>query len=76
MPAHTSRLTPTGSACSGYRNSPPRTGPPRAYYENWHIYLAYALLALIVLHVAAALYHRFIKNDGVLERMIDGKARG
>ena len=36
--------------------------------------LAYALLALIVLHVLAALYHRFVKNDGVLERMIDGRA--
>lgn len=44
------------------------------FYEHWHIYLAYALLALIVLHVLVALYHRFIKKDGVLERMIDGRA--
>jgi cytochrome b561 len=42
-------------------------------YEDYHIYGAYILLALIVLHVIAALYHRFIKRDGVLERMIDGK---
>lgn len=42
-------------------------------YEDWHIYMAYALLALIVLHILGALYHRFIKRDGVLERMIDGK---
>jgi len=44
------------------------------FYEHWHIYIAYALLALIALHVLAALYHRFIKKDGVLERMIDGRA--
>ena len=42
-------------------------------YEDWHIYMAYVLLALIVLHILGALYHRFIKRDGVLERMIDGK---
>lgn len=44
------------------------------FYEHWHIYIAYALLALIALHVLAALYHRFIRKDGVLERMIDGRA--
>jgi cytochrome b561 len=43
--------------------------------EHWHIYMAYTLLALIALHVLAALYHRFIKKDGVLERMVDGRAR-
>jgi cytochrome b561 len=42
-------------------------------YEDWHIYMAYVLLALIVLHILGALYHRFVKHDGVLERMIDGK---
>lgn len=45
------------------------------FYEHWHIYAAYALLALIALHVLAAFYHRFIRKDGVLERMIDGRAR-
>ena len=45
------------------------------FYEHWHIYAAYALLALIALHVLAALYHRVIKKDGVLERMVDGRAR-
>lgn len=43
-------------------------------YENWHIYVAYVLLALVVLHVVAALYHHFIKRDRVLTRMLDGKA--
>ena len=32
------------------------------------------VLALIALHVLAALYHRLIKKDGVLERMVDGRA--
>jgi cytochrome b561 len=43
--------------------------------EHWHIYMAYTLLALIALHVFAALYHRVIKKDGVLERMVDGRAQ-
>jgi cytochrome b561 len=30
------------------------------------------LLALIVLHVGAALYHRFVKSDAVLGRMLPG----
>jgi cytochrome b561 len=32
----------------------------------------YAMLALVGLHVAAALYHRFIRRDGVLQRMLPG----
>jgi cytochrome b561 len=32
----------------------------------------YAMLALIGLHVAAALYHYFIRRDGVLQRMLPG----
>ncbi len=43
-------------------------------YEDYHIYGAYILLALIVLHVAAALYHHFIKRDRVLKAMLDGKS--
>ncbi len=35
--------------------------------------MAYALLALIVLHTLAALYHQFIKRDGVMMRMVSGK---
>ncbi len=44
-------------------------------FEHWHIYAAYVLLALIALHVLGALYHRFIKKDGVLERMVDGRVQ-
>ena len=32
----------------------------------------YAMLALVALHVAAALYHYFIRRDGVLQRMLLG----
>jgi len=33
----------------------------------------YLLLALVALHVLAALYHYFIRRDGVLQRMLPGK---
>ncbi len=39
-----------------------------------HGWLAYTLLALIVLHVAAALKHQFIDRDGLLARMRPGRA--
>ena len=38
-----------------------------------HITLVYVLLGLIALHVLGALYHHFIKHDGVLQRMLPGK---
>jgi cytochrome b561 len=33
----------------------------------------YAMLALVALHVTAALYHYFIRHDGVLQRMLPGR---
>ncbi len=44
------------------------------FFEHWHIWLAYVLIGLVVLHVVAALYHHFIKRDRVLARMVDGEA--
>lgn len=38
-----------------------------------HAFLAFSLSALILLHVGAALYHQFIRKDGLLERMAFGK---
>jgi cytochrome b561 len=35
--------------------------------------LSWALLGLIGLHVLAALYHRFVKRDDVLQRMLPGR---
>jgi cytochrome b561 len=38
-----------------------------------HVILAwYVMLAVIGLHVSAALYHRFVRRDGVLARMLPG----
>ena len=37
-----------------------------------HGWLGYGILALLALHVAGAMRHRFIKKDGVLQRMTTG----
>jgi cytochrome b561 len=37
--------------------------------EEIHMYLAYALFTLAGLHVLAALWHQFIRRDGLLARM-------
>src|ERR1700753_2939697 len=37
-----------------------------------HGTLAWVLLGIIVLHIAGALYHRFVKRDAVLARMLPG----
>jgi cytochrome b561 len=38
-----------------------------------HNILVYVLLGFIILHVAGALYHRFIKRDQVVDRMLFAK---
>jgi len=38
-------------------------------FEGWHKVLSYVLLALVVVHLIAALRHRFVKRDDVLRRM-------
>jgi cytochrome b561 len=40
--------------------------------EDTHKVLAYVLLALILVHVAAALRHHFVKRDNVFRRMWSG----
>jgi cytochrome b561 len=40
--------------------------------EDIHQYLAYALFALAGVHALAALWHHFIRHDGVLRRMLPG----
>jgi len=37
-----------------------------------HTYAMWTLLAIIALHVAAALYHHFVRRDHVLRRMLSG----
>jgi cytochrome b561 len=39
-----------------------------------HNVLVYVLLGFIVLHVAGALYHRFVKHDQIVARMLFTKA--
>jgi cytochrome b561 len=41
--------------------------------KPWHAALAYALAALVLAHVAAALKHHFIDHDGLLLRMVPGR---
>lgn len=40
-----------------------------------HTYAMWTLLGLIGLHAAAALYHHFVRHDGVLRRMLPGGAQ-
>jgi cytochrome b561 len=37
-----------------------------------HVWLTYALAALLLAHVAAALKHHFVDRDDVLTRMLPG----
>jgi cytochrome b561 len=40
-----------------------------------HEFFAYLLLALIALHIAAALFHHFVRRDNVLNAMLPGRRR-
>jgi cytochrome b561 len=76
--AHSGARTPNYSDWFGLFHVPQITSPDKAAaaaYEDRHIWSAYVLLALIVLHIAAAAWHHFVKRDRVTARMIDG-ARG
>jgi cytochrome b561 len=42
--------------------------------EGLHGLVAWAILALVALHVAAALRHHLLLKDGVLRRMLPGRA--
>ena len=52
---------------------PDLIGPDKALaalIKPWHEISAYALAALVTLHVAAAVKHQFIDRDGLIERML------
>ena len=75
--AHSGARTPNYSDWFGLFHVPQITSPDKAAanaYEDRHILFAYVLLALIVLHLAAALWHHFVKRDRVTARMVDGAA--
>lgn len=55
---------------------PDLVAPDKALAEwikPWHGYLAKALAALVLVHIAAALKHQFIDRDGLLSRMGIGR---
>lgn len=43
------------------------------FYEDWHIYMAYVLMALVAIHILAALYHHLVRDDDVVARMTMGE---
>jgi cytochrome b561 len=43
--------------------------------QGWHQDAAWLLLALVSLHIAAALWHHFVARDGVLRRMLPQRQR-
>jgi cytochrome b561 len=47
--------------------------PYHGFFEEAHELAAYALMALVAGHVAAAIWHQRIKRDGLLARMMSGK---
>lgn len=52
---------------------PPVTIEDKKFSETvfeWHETAAFILFALVAVHVGAALYHRFIRKDRVVERML------
>ena len=73
--AHSGARTQNYSDWFGLFHVPQITSPDKAAaaaYEDRHIFFAYALLALIVIHLVAALWHHFVRHDRVTARMIDG----
>ncbi|CCE95658.1 Cytochrome b561 homolog 1 [Sinorhizobium fredii HH103] len=53
----------------------PQSDSSEAFWAFTHALLAYAMLALVVVHAAAALYHQFIRGDAVLMRMLRAGSR-
>jgi cytochrome b561 len=52
-----------------------RDRPLAAQLGSVHSFLGYALLTLIGLHAAAALFHHFIRRDNVLNAMLPARLR-
>ena len=75
--AHSGARSPNYSDFFGLVNVPQFTSPDKAAagaYEDRHILFAYVLLALIAIHVIAALWHQFIRRDRVVARMVTDEA--
>lgn len=75
--AHSGARKPDYGDWFGLFRVPQFTSPDKAaaaFYEDQHILFAYILLALIAVHVMAAIWHHFIQRDGVTARMVEGAA--
>lgn len=47
----------------------PQSDRPHTLLWNAHFYLAFAFFALVLMHVAAALFHALVRRDGVFDAM-------
>lgn len=73
--AHSGAHKPDYADWFGLFRVPQFTTPDKAnadFYEDWHIYMAYVLIALVAIHILAALYHHFVRDDDVVARMTTG----
>jgi cytochrome b561 len=69
---------PVGIDLFGFIGVPQLVAPGSAsheFFEEAHEILANVLIALVAVHVAAALYHHFVLRDGVLWRMLGSKPK-
>jgi len=46
--------------------------PYHEIFETTHVVLAWSMIGLIPLHIAAALYHHYGRGDNALLRMLPG----
>ena len=73
--AHSGAHEPNYSNWVSLFHVPQITSPDKVAaraYEDRHIFFAYVLLGLIAIHLAAVVWHHFIRRDRVTARMIDG----
>lgn len=74
--AHSGAHKPDYASFFGWFRVPQFTSTDKAnadLFEDMHIYMAYVLIGLVVLHILAALYHHVVKDDDVAARMISGE---
>jgi cytochrome b561 len=48
----------------------PEAQPWHEFFESAHVWLAWMMIVLVPVHILAALYHHFIRDDNVLLRML------
>jgi len=71
--AHSGAHKPDYADWFGLFRVPQITSPDKLVadaYEDRHIFMAYVLLALIAIHITAAIWHHFVGRDRVTTRMI------